>query len=340
MQFSVAIRLLSLLKHQAEEALTIQKIITKWNDVYDEEMNLRRAQSYMKALSKDEGDAASSLVIRDRARGQKEYVYFLRVNQVAQLFMDPNVAFQHVLAQQALQNSFGTNVKEVAMDVGLALEMVDKAAKTRRWRQRIAVVPDGVGRLRASIEPRILLAVLDALGANHCIAFTYKNAGGHESSKEVSPLGLVAKDGTLYLIGKSKGGDKIIHYALQRVSQAHVTQYRADSSDDFNLEDYIVRTDQFSHALGETEKLELALRVAKKTLYHFQERPFNASQEIMPMEGSSTDFRVTARVVDNFLLVPFLASMGAGVEVLGPPQVRQKLGEFIRGMSDYYAEKT
>jgi predicted DNA-binding transcriptional regulator YafY len=147
----------------------------------------------------------------------------------------------------------------------------------------------------------------------------------------LSPLGLVAKDGTIYLVAVTALNDAPRHYALHRMGSAEDAGGPAQSRADFDLDRHIASTHQFSHALeGSARTVDLILRVAPDAIFHFEERPLSATQTIEPPDETGW-YHVRDSVPMTLQLIPFLLSMGAGLKVVGPGEVRRAT---IRRLAD------
>lgn len=331
MKFETAMSLLSLLSPNSTQAMSISKIMEKWLIKFETEIQLRTAQKYMQILSrsKDTDPAEKEMALVSYKKIGKEKHYYLKVNQVAHLFLDHEKALQQILAQQALGHAFGNiPVERLSLEVGAAEQVAASQSSTSRLRQMVRVVPDGIGRLHANIDPKILEACLDALGSDKRLQFQYKSSAGQSKVKVVNPLGLVAKDGTVYLVARGDGQDKLIHYPLQRAADMHVLQLQSMGMPNFNLDLYIEQTHQFSHQLDEQEKtINLKLKVHKNTMYHFLERPLVEDQQHEQMDDGS--WLLEAELPHTFLLIPFLASFGSWIQVLSPKKLQDELDKFV-----------
>jgi predicted DNA-binding transcriptional regulator YafY len=179
---------------------------------------------------------------------------------------------------------------------------------------------------------------MDAIAADQKLSFIYVSAAGNSSNHIRSPQGLVAKDGTIYLLATEGLSDAPRHFALHRVRDAHVIPQRAQARPDFNLDHHIRDSHQLSHALDRhAPPASLKLRVAPEALFHFAERPLSDDQEITPAKRSDGWHTVTATVPETVLLVPFLLSLGGWIEVLGPPTVRSEVATWLRDAAAHYA---
>jgi predicted DNA-binding transcriptional regulator YafY len=163
------------------------------------------------------------------------------------------------------------------------------------------------------------------------------SAAGKASAKTVNPLGLVAKDGSIYLVASEGLSGKPRNYPLQRVKEASASQHRLEEPLGFNLDRYIEETHQLSHVLNSAESpLTLKLRVSPNAIHHFRERPLAVDQMIGTVADSGDWHVVTATVPDTILLVPFLVSMGPWIEVLEPAAVRARTFQWLRDTCAMY----
>lgn len=337
MKFNEAISILKLLGTRQEDAMTIQQIITKWDLVHAEKLHLRTAQRYLSELSADGADG-TALVQVDTA--SKERKYHLRLSEMANWFMTEESALYQVLSLQVLQSTFGeaaATVIERQMDA--AEHLTQTQLRTKRLRERVRIVSDGVGRLRTKISKAVLASVMDALAGDQKILIEYRSARGNSSSLELNPLGLVAKDGTLYLLAIKGLDDKIIHYALQRIQSAMVRPFRAQGRDGFLLDEYIRASHQLSHALDQKlEPVKLKLKVKPESVYHFEERPLSENQKVEKASQLNEWAIVTAEVPLSLLLTHFLLSMGSAVEVLEPDKLRDAISQQLSDAASLYAK--
>jgi predicted DNA-binding transcriptional regulator YafY len=335
MKLTVAARLLRLLDSKPEGALTVKQISERWMRQTEVAMPVRNVQRYMSELSADSADGPALVDVLD---GEKERRYYLRLSQVAQWFMTEEAALATLLTRQVLERSFATlNTKNTKTRSDIADAVAGADLATRRLRARLRIVPDGLGRMPARIEPDALASLVDAIGADQKVGFNYVNAAGKSSRQVCSPLGLVAKDGTIYLLATSGPSDAPRHFALHRLDGAHMLPHRAAQRPDFDLDRYIHDTHQLSHPLdADAPPIALKLRVSPETLYHFSERPLSSNQSIGPAVQPGGWHVVTAKVPETVLLVPFLMSMGPGVEVLGPKGLREKTAQWLHKTCAHY----
>lgn len=337
MDMKVGIRLLNLLPASRERALTARAIWERWIANGGVKVSRRTIQNYMTQLAADDGGGPPLLGVEKRGR---EHAYYLQTSQVASWFMTEEAALDLQLRRDVFGQALNTgNATAGEKLVDMAERVVATSPQTQRIRDRLHVAPDGIGRLPADVKPDVLRVALDAIRQDRQFKFTYKRSNGKASAELVSPMGLVAKDGTIYLVAVKSLSDSPRTFALHRVSDASVHFRRAQARPDFNLRQHVFDTHQLSHKLNPEEPpILLKLRVAPETMYHFEERPLSADQNDFGPQEPDKWHVVKATVPDTVLLVPFLLSMGPWIEVLGPKQVRDEMAKRIGPMHSHYAK--
>ena len=287
-------------------------------------------------LSKDSDEGPALVAVVQRGT---ERAYYLKTSQVANWFMTEEAALDLQLSRDVFGRAFGSrgysNGDKLA---DMAEHVVAASPETQRIRDRLRIAPDGIGRLPAKIEPEVLRASIDAIGKNRKLRFSYSSASGKASSQLVSPLGLVAKDGAIYLVAIKGLADTPRHFALQRMTDVDVHFQPAQPRPEFDLQQYILDSHQFSHVLdAKAPPVLLKLRVAPESIYHFRERPLSSDQKETPPKGDELWHVVTATVPQTMLLMPFLVSMGPWIEVLEPAGVRAETAQWVGQMWAHYA---
>lgn len=334
MKLKAAVRLLQLLPTHAERALTTGEIVERWATSGAEPVDIRTVQRYMCDLSEDgaDGPALVNVVMR---KGERRF--FLRLSQVSHWFMSEEDALNLLWSRQALAQSFAAiNPDQAARGQLLAQKVATADPHTRRLRDRLRLVPNGIGRLPAKVAREVLVSVVDAIGAGQLISFDYVSTAGKASSHARSPQGLVAKDGSLYLLATEGLCDPPLAFALHRMKSTSVLPRPMTQRLDFDLDRYIADTHQLSHKLqADAPPIQLKLRVSPNDLFHFKERPLAANQQIGAPDAADGWCLVSAEVPDTVQLLPFLASFGE-VEVLSPPELRQRIGRWLHKAAAHY----
>ena len=169
------------------------------------------------------------------------------------------------------------------------------------------------------------------------VRLCYRAAGNRPYVPDVTIQGLVMKDDTLYLLATTGLSDTPRHMAVHRISAAEILPQPAQVQPGFDLDQYIEKQYQLSHLIHpHNPPIQLQLRVHANMVYHFEERRLTPDQTIEPDSEKPDWYRVTAHIPELHALVAFLQSMGAGIEVLGPENVRQQMATQAKQVADFY----
>lgn len=348
MKYSVANRIISLLPIKPEHAKSAKAIGQQFygiDEAAGESLTptqTRNIQRYLLILSdpdQREADSPISVSPVERVGTGSELKYYKKLSDLALWQMSSETALNLLLAQNLVSAPLRQSVElNTAGMLDVAQEVTNASIQHKRLRDRIRLVSDGFGRQPATIKPQVLQGVLYAIKQQYQVVFSYKSSQKQVSQRQASIQGLVAKDGSLYMLCTEGYADKPRHYALHRVPQLDVNP-RAPAliQSGFDLDAYISGTNQLSHQIGEEGRIDLELRVAPETLYHFKERQLTPDQVIDEHCDDDGWYRVRATLPNTLLLVPFLLSMGGWIEVLGPPSVRDEIKARLSKALAHYA---
>lgn len=378
-------RLLRVLHPDPHYALTAREVTLRFHGLAADDTftaaQLRGVQRYLKALSEgaanvDKPALAMPALIGVIQEGGPSFRYFLQETSVNKWFMTETMALQLLLATQVMHLSLaGLEQVAPAGDEELARQVMGAAsASIQRLRDRVRVVPDGIGRLPARILPEVLKAAFGAIRNERQIRLSYVNSIGGRSTPKLTALALVSKDGTIYLVGTRELNDTPRHYALHRAFKAELCPDRAQTRRDFNIDRYIDETHQFSHPLPSGSRSNpddatrtqfvdplllpsasrridvdaIRMRVAPRALHQFKERPLARNQRIdhapgRDGEGDDRDVNswsvLTVLVPETVLLVPFLLSLGPWIRVDEPHRLVDQMEEACDRMAALYRRR-
>lgn len=366
MQVSTLVKLIHLMGpyNSADNPISTKRLAIAWEDgnhgSEPEDATLRQIQRYVYELSmpishlppllefveEDQTIAvyqaaqSKAELEKNKRKPRKQRLYYLHHDTLMKWFMSEQAALNLLLTGQVVGQALGDvselGTKSVAK---LAKDVIkgQRSAKLSRIASAVRFLPDGIGRLPAQLAPDLLQTMIDAIVRDRAVSFDYKKPDGRSNRPLVNPLGLVSKEGTIYLIA-SKGSDSaVVHYALQRASHASVEmRYVRQVPPAFDLDQHIESTHRLSHQIG--PEMNLRLEVDQAALFHFTERPLTSTQEIKKIRGRHT-YSVSAVVPDTFYLRPFLLSLHANVTVLEPVELRKSLAQELKQMVANYTAR-
>lgn len=345
------VRYSKVLGTQAHDAMTTAEVRQRWDALFGKPPSLRSVQGDLEYLSATDRKDRPPLVhevkgtAMERGKSVKQPSrYYLALSQVAGRLITQEAASELSLARQVYDQVLNPTWSPEATEMSDAAgRVLSESKEAQRLSAGIRFLPHGgVGRLRAHFGAAARDEAMKALSQGRQLEFHYKvdhrNPEGRIERLQVSPLGLVGKDGQVYVVGAQGLSDEPKPYALHRMSKVACRHEPAVQRPQFDLDDFIARTHQFSHPeQAGAPPVELALRVHKDAIYHFRERPLTAEQSGTLTESEEGWYLVKAHVPETTQLVPFLVSMGPWVEVLGPPPVRDKVRQWVTDMAARYA---
>jgi predicted DNA-binding transcriptional regulator YafY len=343
MKIDTLIRLIAILPREVGEALTTPVIADRYYDRFNNDVNslikkeskVRRMEIWLAELHEN------GLVTRlaDDGTRQSASRYHLRENRVLSYFLHSKVAL-NLLWSRGLSRQFdglggADDVQQLALNARLS-------ERERVLRDRVRVVPDGVGRKSATIDDDVMMAVVKALETGFQVEIALRRSTGGVETLEMTVLGLVAKDGAAYLIGVRGFDDKPKHYPLHRVKRAVVVRARAFTRPEFEIDRYIRDQHQLAHVRDDEDSpIELDLLVAEESIYHFRERPFLTvwgKQEISDKPVQGKWYSVKATVPYTVMLAPFLWSHAGWIKVLGPESIRRRVADGVKSAAAHYQD--
>lgn len=221
---------------------------------------------------------------------------------------------------------------ELKLLAALPKELSDRAAQVR---ERFHL--DAPSWYRDAEDTRFLGIVADAVWRRQRLKITYRRWDTSPPvDRLLEPLGLVLKAGVWYLVARTEGQHRT--YRVARIQQAELLPEVFERPDGFDLmEFWQAWSDRFSNSLYTGEARVRfspdAVRMLATLLLSAVVRGFHATagtpdrdgwvEAVIPIESINHAHRELLR-------------FGAEVEVLGPPELRQRMVESIRSMMKIY----
>lgn len=226
-----------------------------------------------------------------------------------------------------------------------ALREIDECGYSR-WPDKIKLIQNSQRLLHPDIKPAILAVVYAALFEERRFRMHYQVRGGEQRDYEVSPRGLVFRDGIVYAVCTLADRPDIRQLPLHRMLSAELLETPVAPLHGFNLDHYV--RDYFDYPLRSlkanqdtrdsipaTLRLEITLNAVNAV--HLQESPLSADQTTEHRPDGRVGF--TATVANTERLRWWILSYGERMEVNGPPELREELTERVRRMGAIYAPR-
>ena len=205
------------------------------------------------------------------------------------------------------------------------LSMNDNAVSA--WPHKIHTITRGQSLIPPAIEPDILRVIYDGLFNDRRIQARYQRRyDGETRDYLIDPLGIVFRDGVVYLVCRRNDIEDVVHLAMHRFLSAELLEAAAVRPADFDLAGY-VSGGGLDFKLSD-DTLALELLVTAETAVHLEETPLSEDQRLTP--AADGRMRLTASVADTLQIRWWILGLGDQVEVVGPQALRAEIKERLR----------
>lgn len=201
------------------------------------------------------------------------------------------------------------------------------------WPEKICTVTRGQTLMAPVIETDVLNCIYDGLFNDRQIQARYRRRyDGQVRDYVLSPLGIVFRDGVVYLVCQRNGQVDPVHLAMHRFIEAELLPSPVERPDGFDLNTY-VREGELDFKLNE-HALDVRLRVTQETAFHLQESPLSQNQRCVPQSDGRIE--LCASVADTLQFRWWLLGLGDQIEVIEPLGLRDDIMERLgRAIAQY-----
>ena len=194
MKIGDAIQALRLMPADAGAAITAAEFIERWQSGSRKGVSERTLQRWV-------ADLSAMNFIQEVWPPATPRRYHRGGHHVSALGMSPEMALRLALSARLLPRDIVGGGGEAGRAEIEAAEAVLKTSDVlRELRRRVAVLPDGIGRLPAEPRPGVGAAVAQAVGTRRVLRVRYtardRSRRGGARSHDLSVQGVVSKDGT------------------------------------------------------------------------------------------------------------------------------------------------
>jgi predicted DNA-binding transcriptional regulator YafY len=218
-----------------------------------------------------------------------------------------------------------------------ARETLARSQGTRlaRWSRKIRVVARGQSLRPAEVPTSVLDVVYEALLEERRLRARYKPRGADkEKDYEISPLGIVLRDGALVLVCTFWGYADVRHVMLHRMSHAKLLATAATAPPGFDLDAHL---EQGGVAFRRGGKIVMRALVGNQLALTLSESPLAVDQKLSPHDPTTQLLEAT--VPDTVELRGWISMYGAGIEILAPRSLRKEFADTARELARRYAER-
>lgn len=212
------------------------------------------------------------------------------------------------------------------------LEELSVDNKAARWIDKVKYVPPALALIPPKITEGVLEVIQEGLLAEKQIAVRYhKPSSSTPHDLILHPLGIAQRGAVTYLVATAYDYSDVRLYAAHRIEAASLLEEDVTKPAGFSLDAYVAAG---ALQFGSGERIVLTARINQILASIVDETPLSTNQQITT-EGADR-FLLNARVLDSWQLRWWILSQGANIEILSPPDLREKTRETLhRALAQY-----
>ncbi|MFC8422532.1 helix-turn-helix transcriptional regulator [Streptomyces sp. NPDC057236] len=196
---------------------------------------------------------------------------------------------------------------------------------------------DAPGWFHEPDTPELLPAVADAVWDDRRVTARYRRDAG-EVERELEPYGLVLKAGVWYLCARVCGQGSFRVYRIDRFTAVEAGEERFERAEDFDLPAFWEeRAEQFARSILRAEVVVRLSAEGVRRLPHAVDPA--AAREALARAGEPDGggwVRVALPVESEDVAHDQLMALGAEVEVLAPPSLRERFAAGAVRLAELY----
>jgi len=249
------------------------------------------------------------------------------------------------LTEAEVNALFLAGLPDAATELGLGSAAASARLKViaglpAAWREQATRVGerlhiDPVDWYRVAETPERLREVADAVWATRRIHLRYQS-WERLSERELDPLGLVLKAGAWYLVARSSGSARIATYRLANVQQLAIRDQGFERPARFDLARYWA--DSIARFEAALQRIQAHARISARAAAWLA----NARLKVVPCapaeEVAVDGWREVLIAIESIEHgARQLLAFGSEIEVLAPPELRQRIATIARAVADAHA---
>ncbi len=202
------------------------------------------------------------------------------------------------------------------------------------WPDKVCAIVRGPVLQAPAIVPSVQETVYQALLTDRQLIVAYRRkTADRPKTYPVHPLGLVFRDGVVYLVCTVKRYADIRHLALHRMTSAMLRDEPARRPEGFSLSRYVKDEQFFSYPL-QGRLIHAELLFERGAALHLAERPLSRDQRLIPQKDGRVLLRATVR--DTLELRWWVQGFGDQVEVIAPASWRAEFAAMVHRLANRY----
>ena len=295
-------------------------------------------QVNVRTIQRDLDKLSRVFPLTNEAQGKANRWYWPQNSRIMDIpGMDPATALAFRLAEDYLAPLLPqATIRHLQPHFRRAKEVLapTRGTRLRLWPDRVCRIARGPDLLPPAIRPEVHEAVYQVLLQDKQLEVTYQSKEAKTpKSYPVHPLGLVFRDGVVYLICRARDYPDIRHLALHRMSAAKLLDTPCHRPPGFDLHAYAKEQQELAYPVGRGT-IKLKALFDRDAAIHLDERPLSRDQRLTPEEQGRTLLQATVR--DTLVLRWWLLGFGDKVTVLAPKGLREEFKKIAERMARAY----
>ena len=269
-------------------------------------------------------------------KGRTHHWYWLDKSALIQIpVMDKSTALAFKLAAEYLTPLMPPSTRHLLQPYFARATEILQTTPLGKWPAKTRIIHRGPKLIPPTIQPQVQEVVYAALLEGRRFEVDYKSKGqADDRCRELNPLGIVVKNGIIYLIATSWNYQDPRHYALHRMRRANLLDSRANPVPGFDLARHVEEENMFSYPVS-AGKIKLRAVFNHDAALHLTESKLSNDQKITDQKDGR--MLVEATVSDTAELRWWLLGFGGAVEVVGPRALREEFSDVAEKMKSVYS---
>jgi predicted DNA-binding transcriptional regulator YafY len=265
-------------------------------------------------------------ILCERVDGQTRWRFTDGYRNLPALSFSPSELMALIFSRDLLKPLEGTEIKmslDAAFNKAAAILPPEGMEHVRQMQRYFSV---SLGPHKNYRDHRKTIEQLSrALAQKRSVQMRYYSASRDATGRrEVDPYRLWYASGALYLVGYCHQRRDVRLFAVDRIRSLTITDHPWQMPLGFDLDSYV----QEALVVMRGKPLEVELLFDRQTTAWAKDRLWHPSQQLKQLKGGRLQMKL--RVADTRELLGWILSFGAGVQVISPLSLREKVKEEAR----------
>ena len=289
----------------------------------------------VRTIQRDLEKLSASFPLSCESKGRANYWFWADKSAMAQIpAMSGNTALAFKLAADHLTKLMPPATLRLLVPYFKHAGGILQQTKLGKWSNKTRIIGRGPQLIAPAVKPKIQKVVYEALLEDKQFEVDYQSKERGVSVRQVlNPLGIVLKNGIIYLVATAGEHEHPRHYVLHRMSRAVLLQQKTKPKANFDFARYVEQEKTFSYPVS-GEKIKLHALFSEDAAFHLSESKLSEDQKIINKKDGR--MLVKATINDTMELRWWLLGFGCDVEVIGPSSLRQEFVELTAAMKNVY----